>query len=89
MVRTMFRITFGVVLEDDAAHEVLVEEVNDKASHGQTVVVPFKESHDFVEELRLLKALWLLSLDASDRQCLPLIKSDIHLRMQITGCFLR
>jgi len=41
-------------------------------------VVPFEKIHDLMEELRLLEAMWLLGLDATDNQCQFKIESDIR-----------
>ncbi len=41
-------------------------------------MVPFEKIHDLMEELRLLEAMWLLGLDATDNQCQILTESDIR-----------
>lgn len=41
-------------------------------------MVPLEDAHDFVEELRLLEALWLPDLDATDGQYLTGTGLDKH-----------
>jgi len=67
LLRIIFVVLFIVLfLEDDLAHDPLVEEINDEATNRQPKMMSFKDSHDFVEERRFLEAGCFLRFDAAE-----------------------